>query len=61
VLGSFPFVAFAPDNRSMRGILLLLESATLVAALWTSVSVPLRSRLLIPLVAVGAAVRRAEV
>jgi Ion channel len=60
VLGSFLFVAFAPDNRSMRGILLLLESATLLAALWTSVSAPLRSRLLIPLVAVGVAVAQLE-
>jgi hypothetical protein len=60
VLGSFLFVAFAPDNRSMRGILLLLESATLLAALWTSVSAPLRARLLIPLVAVGVAVAQLE-
>jgi hypothetical protein len=60
VLGSFLFVAFAPDNRSMRGILLLLESATLLAAFWTSVSAPLRSRLLIPLVAVGVAVAQLE-
>jgi voltage-gated potassium channel len=60
VLGSFLFVAFAPDNRSMRGILLLLESATLLAAFWTSVSAPLRSRPLIPLVAVGVAVAQLE-
>jgi hypothetical protein len=60
VLGSFLFVAFAPDNRSMRGILLLLESATLLAALWTSVSAPLRARLLIPLVAAGVAVAQLE-
>jgi hypothetical protein len=60
VLGSFLFVAFAPDNRSMRGILLLLESVTLLAAFWTSVSAPLRARLLIPLVAVGVAVAQLE-
>ncbi|HEY4095391.1 MAG TPA: potassium channel family protein [Baekduia sp.] len=56
VLVSFFFTAFAPDAPWSRGVLLLVESATLAAALWTSHIASLRPRLLVVGLAIALAV-----
>ena len=61
VLATFVFIAFAPDTAWSRGVLLLMESATLLAALWTAVPGPLRYRLLIPLLAIGLAAAQLQI
>jgi hypothetical protein len=56
VVASFLFIAFAPEERWSRGVLLLLEAATLVVALWTSRASGLAPRLMVVAVAVLVAV-----
>jgi hypothetical protein len=56
IIVSFIFTATAPDVRWSRGVLLLMEVVTLVTALWTSRSDPLRLSVLpVVLVIVGVA------
>jgi hypothetical protein len=54
IVVTFVFLAAAPDERWSRGVLLLLQAATLILALWTSVTGPVGARLLI--ISVGIAV-----
>jgi hypothetical protein len=59
VFASFLFTAIAPDTSWARGVLVLFESATLIAALWTSHAGPLQMR--VGLIGVGVAVAVAEI
>jgi hypothetical protein len=47
VVAQFIFLAAAPDERWSRGALLLIQAATLILALWTSVTGPIGARLLV--------------
>ena len=60
VLASFLFTAFAPATSWSRGVLLLIESATLTTALWTSRSGGLRWRLVLVWIAVVLAALQIE-
>jgi hypothetical protein len=55
VIASFLFAAFAPAASWSRGVLLLIESATLTVALWTSRAGGLASRFLFVSIAVAVA------
>jgi hypothetical protein len=61
VLASFLFTAFAPAASWSRGVLLLIESATLAVALWTSRPGGLRWRMALVSIAVALAVLQLEV
>jgi hypothetical protein len=50
------FIAFAPSASWARGVLLLLQAATFLVALWTSRSDPLGARIVVVIVAVAAAI-----
>jgi hypothetical protein len=58
IIATFVFAAVAPDSSWATSVLVLLQSATLVCALWTSGVTPIRSRLTggLLVLAVGAAV-----
>lgn len=56
VLIAFVFAAAAPDARWARGVLVLIESVTLLVALWTSRTAPLGLRVAIPALAIAVAV-----
>jgi hypothetical protein len=58
IVTSFVFIAAAPDAGWARGVLLLIESAALAVALWTSRAGGVAARLLI--VAVAAALAAAQ-
>jgi Ion channel len=47
IIVTFVFLAAAPDERWSRGTLLLLQAATLILALWTSVTGPIGARLVV--------------
>ena len=51
VLVSVLFTSFAPEGRASRGVLLLLQSVTLVVALWRSRTVPSETRFAVVFVA----------
>ena len=56
VIIAFVFAAAAPDARWASGVLVLIESVTLLVALWTSRAAPLGLRVAIPAVAIAVAV-----
>jgi hypothetical protein len=56
ILVGFAFTATAPDKPWSRGVLLLIQCATLLTALWTSRSGPLELRLTALILTVGLAV-----
>ena len=56
VVVAFVFTAAAPDERWAHGVLVLIESITLLIALWTSRAAPIGLRIAIPAVAFGVAV-----
>jgi hypothetical protein len=59
ILVGFAFTATAPDSPWARGVMVLVEAATLLVALWTSRSAPLRPKpiVTVPLaIAIGIAV-----
>jgi hypothetical protein len=56
VVIGFVFAASAPEERWAHAVLILLQSATLLVALWTSRSAPIGARVVIPVVAIGVAV-----
>jgi hypothetical protein len=55
IIVAFIFLAAAPDARWSRGALLLIQAATLILALWTSVAGPVGARLLVISAAIGVA------
>jgi voltage-gated potassium channel len=55
IAATFVFLAAAPDERWSRGALLLIQAATLILALWTSVTGPLGARLVVITVAIAVA------
>jgi hypothetical protein len=56
VVVAFVFTAAAPDARWASGVLVVIESVTLLIALWTSRTAPIGLRIVIPAVAFGVAV-----
>jgi hypothetical protein len=56
VIIAFVFAAAAPDARWASGVLVLIESVTLLIALWTSRAAPLGIRVAITAVAIAVAV-----
>jgi voltage-gated potassium channel len=60
VIGSFVFAAAAPDSRWATSVLVLLQSATLVTALWASGVILVRSRFVVGLAALSAAAAVAQ-
>jgi len=56
VVVGFVFAAAAPEARWARAVLVLIESATLLVALWTSRATPAGARVVIPAVAIAVAV-----
>lgn len=55
VVIAFVFTAAAPDERWAHGVLVLIESVTLLIALWTSRAAPIGLRIAIPAIAFGVA------
>jgi hypothetical protein len=55
VVIAFVFAAAAPDERWASGVLVLIESVTLLIALWTSRAAPIRLRIAIPALAIAVA------
>jgi hypothetical protein len=55
IIVTFVFLAAAPDARWSRGALLLIQAATLILALWSSVTGPLGARLVVVTIAIAVA------